>query len=67
MMMGEILTPMGVRRQIEREGFGTQPTIRRALRGDYDAANRKVRRKAERIRQRALALGGVEAAEKKSH
>ena len=55
----EMLVPYGVKKQLEQEGFGTQPTIRKALSGTYNANNRDERRRALRIRKRALQSGGV--------
>ena len=54
-----MLVPYGVKKQLEQEGFGTQPTIRKALSGTYNANNRDERRRALRIRKRALQSGGV--------
>lgn len=55
-----ILTPRGLRKQIEAAGLGTQPTIRKALEGRYNESCPEERRKAERIRRYALNNGGVE-------
>lgn len=59
-MKREILTPRGLRVQIERVLGYTQPTIIKALRGDYNEDNPGERRRAERIRRYALNNGGVE-------
>lgn len=58
-MRSKILVPFGVMSQMEREGFGSRPTIRKALRGDFNENNRVESRRALRIRQRALQLGGL--------
>lgn len=60
LMKSRILTPRGLRKQIEAAGLGTQPTIIKALAGEYDENNPKVKAKAERIRKYALNNGGVE-------
>lgn len=54
----EMLVPYGVKKQLEQEGFGTQPTIRKALSGTYNANNRDERARALRVRHRAYMLGG---------
>lgn len=56
-----ILTPRGLRRQIEAAGLGSQPTIVKALSGDYNEESPKEKARAERIRRYALNNGGVEA------
>ena len=56
----KIMVPFGVVTQMEREGFGSRPTIRKALRGDYNEFNQDERKRALRIRKRALNIGGVE-------
>ena len=56
----KIMVPFGVVTQMEREGFGSRPTIRKALRGDYNEFNQDERKRALRIRKRALNVGGVE-------
>lgn len=53
-----IMVPYGVMRRLQREGLGTQPTLRKALRGEYNDQNLKERTLALRIRIRALRLGG---------
>lgn len=60
-MKTRILTPRGLRKQIEAAGLGTHPTIIKALDGTYNEENEKERMKAERIRRYALNNGGVEA------
>lgn len=55
----KIMVPFGVVTQMEREGFGSRPTIRKALRGDYNEFNQDERKRALRIRKRALNVGGV--------
>lgn len=57
----KIMVPYGVMQRMEREGLGTQPTLRKALRGEYNEWNADERRRALRIRKRALQMGGVEA------
>ncbi len=57
----KILLPFGVSAQMERDGFGSQPTIRKALRGEYNEWNDDERKRALRIRKRALEMGGVES------
>ena len=54
-----IMVPYGVMRRLQREGLGTQPTLRKALRGEYNDQNLKERTLALRIRLRALLLGGT--------
>ena len=54
-----IMVPYGVMRRLQREGLGTQPTLRKALRGEYNEHNTKERTLALRIRLRALLLGGT--------
>lgn len=56
----KIMVPYGVMQRMEREGLGTQPTLRKALRGEYNEWNSDERRRALRIRKRALQMGGVE-------
>lgn len=56
----KIMVPFGLVTQMEREGFGSRPTIRKALRGDYNEFNQDERKRALRIRKRALNIGGVE-------
>lgn len=56
----KIMVPFGLVTQMEREGFGSRPTIRKALRGDYNEFNPDERKRALRIRKRALNIGGVE-------
>lgn len=53
-----IMVPYGVMRRLQREGLGTQPTLRKALRGEYNEDNTAERTLALRIRIRALRLGG---------
>ena len=48
----------GIITQMEREGFGSRPTIRKALSGTYNANNRDERARALRVRSRAYMLGG---------
>lgn len=55
----KILVPYGVVTQMERERYGSRPTIRKALRGGYNGNNHDERSRAMRIRRRALQLGGV--------
>ena len=55
----KIMVPFGVVTQMERDGFGSRPTIRKALRGDYNEWNEDERKRALRIRKRALQVGGV--------
>lgn len=55
----KIMVPFGVVTQMERDGFGSRPTIRKALRGDYNWWNEEERKRALRIRKRALQVGGV--------
>lgn len=45
---------------MEEAGYGSQPTIRKALDGTYDENCPKEKAKAERIRRYALNNGGVE-------
>ena len=54
-----IVVPYGVMRRLQAEGLGTQPTIRKALRGTYNPGNLRERTRAMRIRIRALLLGGT--------
>lgn len=54
-----IMVPYGVMRRLQREGLGTQPTLRKALSGKYNDQNTKERTLALRIRLRALRLGGT--------
>lgn len=56
----KIMVPFGVVTQMEREGFGSRPTIRKALSGNYNEFNQDERKRALRIRKRALNVGGVE-------
>lgn len=56
----KIMVPFGVVTQMEREGFGSRPTIRKALKGDYNELNQDECKRALRIRKRALHVGGVE-------
>ncbi|MBP3762915.1 MAG: hypothetical protein J6I49_03430 [Bacteroidales bacterium] len=51
--MKRIIVDYGICKQLQAEGYGSQPTIRKALRCE---SNTKV---SMRIRQRALQLGGV--------
>lgn len=44
---------------MERDGFGSRPTIRKALKGEYNESNADERKRALRIRKRALQMGGV--------
>lgn len=60
-MKSRILTPRGLRKQIEKAGLGTQPTIIKALDGTYNEENAKEKAKAERIRRYALNNGAVES------
>ncbi len=55
----KILVPHGVVSQMERERYGSRPTIRKALRHDYNEQNDEERNRALRIRRRAMQLGGV--------
>lgn len=55
-----ILTPRGLRRQIQNVGLGSRPTIIKALSGAYNEYNPDEKKKAERIRRYALNNGGVE-------
>ena len=55
----KILVPHGVVTQRERERYGSRPTIRKALRHDYNEQNDEERNRALRIRRRAMQLGGV--------
>ncbi len=54
MTMKRIVVEYGVVTQMEREGFGSRPTIWSALRYRSNTG------KAQRIRKRALQLGGIE-------
>ena len=54
-----IMVPYGVMRRLQAEGLGTQPTIRKALRGEYNEDNTAEHTRAMRIRIRALLLGGT--------
>lgn len=54
------MVPFGVVSKLERQGFGSRPTIRKALRGEFNYRNEKERRLALRIRMRARQEGGVE-------
>lgn len=55
----KIMVPFGVVTQMERDGFGSRPTIRKALKGEYNEWNADERKRALRIRKRALQVGGV--------
>lgn len=55
-----ILTPRGLINQIQRAGYGSRPTIRKALDGTYDENNKDEKARAERIRKYALNNGAVE-------
>ncbi len=57
-----IYVPYGIMRRLQDDGFGTQPTIRKALRGTYNPNNLAERTRALAIRMRALKLGGIMAA-----
>ena len=54
----EIRVPFGIITRMEREGYGSRPTIRKALNGTYNENNRDERARALRIRFRAYLLGG---------
>ena len=54
----EIRVSYGTITRIEREGYGSRPTIRKALTGGYNENNRDERERALRIRHRAYLLGG---------
>ncbi|MGN1239325.1 MAG: hypothetical protein ACI4TV_00450 [Paludibacteraceae bacterium] len=58
MARSKIMTPFGVRAEIQRRTGATQPTIRKALNGEYGTPPWQVL--YMRIRQEAMALGGVE-------
>ena len=63
----KILVPHGVVSQMERERYGSRPTIRKALRHDYNEQNDEERNRALRIRRRAMQLGGVVMVDEGAH
>ena len=56
----KIIVPHGIMKQMEKEGFGSQPTLRKALCGDFNPWNKEEKSRALKIRKRALQMGGVE-------
>ena len=57
--MRQIIVNHGIRKRLKAEGLGSYPTIRKALRHDYNEQNDEERNRALRIRRRAMQLGGV--------
>ncbi len=56
----EIMVRHGAVTKMQERGFGSRPTIRKALRGDYNENNADEKRRAQRIRKYAyLDMGGV--------
>lgn len=56
----EIMVRHGVVTEMQERGFGSRPTIRKALRGDYNKNNADEKRRAQRIRKYAYQeMGGV--------
>ena len=56
----EILVRHGAVTEMQKCGLGSRPTIRKALRGDYNENNTDENRRAQRIRKYAYQeMGGV--------
>jgi hypothetical protein len=49
----EILVRFGAVTEMQKRGLGSRPTIRKALRGDYNENNADENRRAQRIRKYA--------------
>ncbi|MGN1239366.1 MAG: hypothetical protein ACI4TV_00660 [Paludibacteraceae bacterium] len=58
MARSKIITPFGVRAEIQRRTGATQPTIRKALNGE--ATTQPFQELYMRIRQEAMEFGSVE-------